>query len=101
MVQPLVSQFWRSFVSNRSAPPPASAVQQILLNGGDRYYLDAGHYTVRVLTGSVWVPGIGIFAAGQTRSRNLHIWTTGCGLYCATHPPVKGINDSPIVSNIL
>lgn len=66
MVQPLVQQVWRSFVSNRSAPPPVSAVQQILLNSGARYYLDTGSYTVQVLTGSVWIPGIGIFAAGQS-----------------------------------
>jgi hypothetical protein len=66
MVQPLVQQFWRIFLISRDAPPPASAVQQILLNGGDSYYLDAGSYTVRVLTGSVWIPGVGIFAAGQS-----------------------------------
>jgi len=41
-------------------------VQQILLNVGDRYYLDAGSYTVRVLTGSVWIPGVGILDAGQS-----------------------------------
>lgn len=66
MVQPLVQQVWRTFVFNRAAPPPASAVQQILLNGGDSYYLDAGSYTVRVLTGRVWIPGVGIFEAGHS-----------------------------------
>lgn len=65
MVQPLVQQVWRTFVFNRAAPP-ASAVQQILLNGGDSYYLEAGSYTMQVLTERVWIPGVGIFEAGQS-----------------------------------
>ena len=39
--------------------------RQIQLQPSDFYYLDAGTYRLRVLAGSVWVPEVGIFAAGE------------------------------------
>lgn len=43
-------------------PPPAHQVQ---LQAGDCYHLDAGHYRLQVLAGSVWVPNLAIFQAGE------------------------------------
>lgn len=47
-----------------AALTPASATQ-ILLQPGDSYHLDAGHHHLRVLTGTLWAPGVGIFSAGE------------------------------------
>jgi hypothetical protein len=40
-------------------------VRQLQLQPGNFYYLDAGAYRLRVLAGNVWVPEVGIFAAGD------------------------------------
>lgn len=58
---PTFSNLWRKWF-----PTPApTTVQQLCLQPADQYHLDAGVYRLRVLAGSVWVPEMGIFAAGQ------------------------------------
>lgn len=49
---------WRTALT----PPPAI---QILLSAGDSYHLAAGRYQLRVLAGTLWAPGIGLFDAGE------------------------------------
>ena len=47
---------------------PATApteVRHLHLQPGDVYHLDAGIYRLRLLAGSVWVPEVGIFEAGD------------------------------------
>lgn len=58
---PNVSQQVRQWLRTL-LPPPTQPVQ---LQPGDAYVLDAGHYHLCVQAGSVWVPEVGIFSAGE------------------------------------
>ena len=48
----------------RRAFTPAPA-PHILLQPGDSYHLAAGSYRLRVLAGTIWVPGMDLFDAGE------------------------------------
>lgn len=68
---------------------PTSAAtlgQQHYLQPGDVYYLGVGAYRLRVLVGSVWVPEVGIFAAGQQAT--LTSGTQGLSIQAFPRQPV-------------
>lgn len=43
-----------------------AAIDPVQVQPGDVYHLAAGSYRLQVLTGSVWLPEVGIFTAGQS-----------------------------------
>lgn len=63
--RPIVSLPLRTWVGKRFAWLTPIPAQQIQLPAAERYHLAAGSYRLRVLTGSVWLPEIGIFHAGE------------------------------------
>ena len=63
-------------------PPPA---QQVQLQPGDAYYLEAGNYHLRVQAGNVWVPEVGIFSAGEQVT--LTVDATGLAIHSYAQQP--------------
>ena len=56
---------WFAPLSRLSQPASAAAAAgQIIVQPGDSYFLAAGAYQVRVLTGRLWLPEQGILTAG-------------------------------------
>ena len=60
---------WFAPLSRLTQPTttPTVPVEQVIVQPGDAYFLAAGAYRVRVLTGQLWLPEHGILAAGAQR----------------------------------
>lgn len=79
---------WLPALSRLTQPTQAATAptQQIIVQPGDTYFLAAGAYRIRVLTGQLWVPEHGILAAGA--QRDLRVDWRGLELRPATRHPM-------------
>ena len=55
---------WSQTTAESVTPAQAMPSEQIIVQPGDVYFLAAGTYHVRVLTGQRWLPEHGILTAG-------------------------------------
>lgn len=78
---------WFAPLSRLSQPASAAAAaEQIIVQPGDTYFLAAGAYQLRVLTGHLWLPEHGILAPGA--QRDLRVDWRGVEIRPATARPV-------------
>lgn len=79
---------WLPALSRLTQPTHAATApaEQIILQPGDTYFLAAGVYRVRVLTGQLWLPEHGILTAGA--QRDLRVEWRGLELQPAVARPV-------------
>lgn len=60
--------------------PAKNPATQVILQPGDTYFVKAGIYRLRVLTGQLWIPEQGIFADGD----RIHLPVDGQGVTLRT-----------------
>ncbi|MFN8491592.1 MAG: hypothetical protein U0350_28600 [Caldilineaceae bacterium] len=80
---------WFPVLSHLTQPAQTATApaEQIIVQPGDTYFLAAGAYQLRVLTGHLWLPEHGLLAAGT--QRNLRVDWRGLELRpAAAHPVV-------------
>ena len=78
---------WHRLTQSIVTAPAKHPATQVILQPGDTYFMKAGVYRLRVLTGQLWIPEQGIFADGDRL--NLPVDGQGVTLRAATaHPAV-------------
>lgn len=78
---------WFPPLSRLTRPTRAAApAEQIIVQPDDGYFLAAGAYQLRVLTGHLWLPDHGILAPGA--QRDLRVDWRGVEIRPATARPV-------------
>lgn len=78
---------WSRLTQWAVTAPVKRPAAQVILQPGDTYFVKAGSYRLRVLTGQLWIPEEGIFAGGDCI--DLRVDGQGVTLHlAAAHPTV-------------
>jgi hypothetical protein len=56
---------WGRLIQRAVVVPVNTPTLQVILQPGDTYFVKAGTYRLRVLTGELWIPEKGIFGEGD------------------------------------
>lgn len=78
---------WGRLIQWAAVAPVNTPTLQVILQPGDTYFVKAGDYRLRVLTGQLWIPEQGIFADGD----RINLPVDGQGVMlrtAAAHPAV-------------
>jgi len=81
-----VTKFYKRLQQALLAPFYQTATAPIIVQSGDTYFLAAGAYRLRVLTGELWIPEVGIYSAGDRV--DLQVDGQGVTLRPATAEPI-------------